>query len=230
MPDKTSTTTAKVVSLPVRLVCSACGADGQGSCQCGAPYIPKSQRAAEAIAANPEKSDRAIAAEIGVSHEAVSKVRRSTVNLLTVDAKRTGRDGKTRKVPERAQSQRKAGPKPGQKQHQASVNSRPEDWERFKAVAAKEGISAADKLGRYVESVANDHTEKTVSIHELIEKLVPLAEQIRDQGKRHAALVSQGALVIVASEIRRLLDKWAEGDASIRRVNGHVVPPKHPAK
>jgi len=39
--------------------------------------IPAGMRAADAIAKNPEKSDRAIAAEIGVDHKTVAKARKS---------------------------------------------------------------------------------------------------------------------------------------------------------
>jgi tricorn protease-like protein len=54
------------------------------------------QRAEDAIAANPEKSDRAIAAEIGVGNKTVSRAReRITVSGDTV-AKRIGRDGRAR--------------------------------------------------------------------------------------------------------------------------------------
>ncbi|MGY2933284.1 hypothetical protein ACVWZ6_002886 [Bradyrhizobium sp. GM6.1] len=63
-----------------------------------APYLPAAQRTAEAIAANPEKFDRAIAAEIGVSHPTVAKARRSTGKQLPVE-QRTGRHGKQRKAP-----------------------------------------------------------------------------------------------------------------------------------
>ena len=45
---------------------------------------------------NPEKSDRAIAAEIGVSDKTVGKARKRTADQSAV-AKRTGRDGKKRK-------------------------------------------------------------------------------------------------------------------------------------
>lgn len=65
--------------------------------RCGAPYIPASERAAAAIAANPGKSDRAIAAEIGTSPTTVGKARRLTGQSIIV--KRTGRDGKVRKMP-----------------------------------------------------------------------------------------------------------------------------------
>jgi hypothetical protein len=56
--------------------------------------------AARAVAANPGKSDRAIAAEVGVSEKTVAKARRSTAEKSAVgSATRIGRDGKARKVP-----------------------------------------------------------------------------------------------------------------------------------
>lgn len=64
-------------------------------------YIPASTRAAKAVAANPGKSDRAIADNIGVSQPTVSRARkRSTDTNVSVD-KRTGKDGKVRKLPRR---------------------------------------------------------------------------------------------------------------------------------
>lgn len=83
-----------------RMSCTACGAEANASCNCGKPYVPAKQRAKEAIEANPQKSDRAIAADIGVSHETVSKARReSPVNELTPE--REGRDGKVYRLPVR---------------------------------------------------------------------------------------------------------------------------------
>lgn len=43
----------------------------------GVAYVPAGKRAAAAVAANPEKSDRAIAAELGVSPTTVGKARKS---------------------------------------------------------------------------------------------------------------------------------------------------------
>lgn len=92
--------TATIIPLPatVRLECSQCGADGEGSCRCGAPYVEAGTRAAEGIAEHPHLSDRAIGKLKGVSHTTVQKARRSTGNRLPVE-KRTGRDGKARKMP-----------------------------------------------------------------------------------------------------------------------------------
>jgi hypothetical protein len=95
--------TAEIIKLPsataVKMRCSSCGVTADAACDCGAPYVPVSERAKQAIQAHPEKSDRAIAKDIGVSHEAVSKARRElTVNGLTVE-KRVGLDGKARRMP-----------------------------------------------------------------------------------------------------------------------------------
>jgi hypothetical protein len=91
-----------------RLSCSECGAEANASCNCGKPYIPAKVRAAEAIKANPQKSDRAIAADIGVSHTTVQEARKSTGNNLPVDEPRIGLDGKTRKM---LKPDKDAGPK-----------------------------------------------------------------------------------------------------------------------
>jgi hypothetical protein len=81
-----------------RLVCTDCGAEANAACNCGVDYIAKSVRARKAIEDNPEKSDRAIADDIGVSPMTVNRAR-ATVPDVTVE--RTGRDGKTRRMPER---------------------------------------------------------------------------------------------------------------------------------
>jgi phage N-6-adenine-methyltransferase len=85
----------------VRLECSACGAEANASCNCAKPYVPAKDKAVAAIKATPEKSDRAIAADIGVSAMTVNRARKSTVTDDTVD-ERIGLDGKTRKMPTRA--------------------------------------------------------------------------------------------------------------------------------
>jgi hypothetical protein len=95
--------TAHVIKMSIqRMVCTACGAEANASCNCGVAYQPKSIRATEAVKANPEKSDRAIAKEIGASPTTVGKAREqlSTTGQLE-DTSRVGLDGKMRKVPEK---------------------------------------------------------------------------------------------------------------------------------
>jgi hypothetical protein len=71
---------------PAKICCSACGVSADAACDCGALR-------------NPEKSDRAIAAEIGVGNKTVSRARR-TVSRATVAA-RVGLDDKARRTPAR---------------------------------------------------------------------------------------------------------------------------------
>jgi hypothetical protein len=90
--------TAQVVKLrPSKSIgslrCEECGAPGKAGCNCGARYIPANEYAAKAVAANPEKSDRAIAADIGVSDFTVRKARQSGASNHAPD-KRIGKDGK----------------------------------------------------------------------------------------------------------------------------------------
>ena len=81
--------------------CSECGAAGIAACDCGAPYMPAGERAAKAIAANPRKSDRAIAAELGINQSTVSRARPPTDAPASVDT-RVGLDGKVRQMPRRS--------------------------------------------------------------------------------------------------------------------------------
>src|SRR5262245_54469243 len=78
-------------------ICLECCASGTGSCQCGAGYVPAGERAKAAIAANPGKSDRATAAEIGVHKNTVARARDTSGPHGPVDQPRTGLDGQTRR-------------------------------------------------------------------------------------------------------------------------------------
>jgi hypothetical protein len=63
------------------------------SFDCGAPYIAAGARAAKAVAENPGMSDRAIAAELGVSDTTVLRARKSGASNAAPET-RTGKDGK----------------------------------------------------------------------------------------------------------------------------------------
>jgi hypothetical protein len=74
------------------LCCIKCGEQAKSACNCGVGYVPAHVFAASAVAKNPEKSDRAIAAEIGVSDKTVAKARKSGADKSA--PKRIGRNGK----------------------------------------------------------------------------------------------------------------------------------------
>lgn len=82
----------------INWMCSACGIDA--GCNCGAPLMSKAQRAAEAIKASPQKSDRAIADEIGVGKDTVRRAREAAGASAPVES-RVGLDGKERRMPVR---------------------------------------------------------------------------------------------------------------------------------
>ena len=68
-----------------------------------ASYVPKSVRATEAIKANPTKSDRAIAAELGIGKTTVLEARRglSGRGRPPEESERIGRDGKSYSIRQR---------------------------------------------------------------------------------------------------------------------------------
>jgi hypothetical protein len=74
------------------LRCTGCGVEIPAVCDCNLPYdIVKPSVAAKKYAeAHPEKSNRAIAADIGVNDKTVRQVRKQSAP----ETKRTGRDGK----------------------------------------------------------------------------------------------------------------------------------------
>jgi hypothetical protein len=86
---------SNVHPLPVRvtLVCAQCGAAGEGTCHCGAPYVPPRERASAAVTADPEKSDRDHARDLGVSRTTVRRARKAG-GSHGPPGKRQGRDGK----------------------------------------------------------------------------------------------------------------------------------------
>jgi len=86
-------TQLQIVKSLARLQCTECGAEANASCNCGKPYLPK-EIAKEAIRANPQKSNRAIAEETGVSEPTVRRARASGDAPETV----VGLDGKTYKA------------------------------------------------------------------------------------------------------------------------------------
>ncbi len=84
----------------VQLQCTLCGSETHATCNCGAIYRPKAfERAAEAIADHPEKSNRALAEQAGISEATVRRARDATASETQLDEPRIGLDGKRRKLP-----------------------------------------------------------------------------------------------------------------------------------
>jgi hypothetical protein len=87
---------ATVIPMSIqRMVCTGCGAEANASCNCGVSYVPKAQRAAEAVKANPEKSNRVIAEDVGVDEKEVRRQRAKLGADMSAPENVTGRDGKS---------------------------------------------------------------------------------------------------------------------------------------
>lgn len=74
------------------MVCTGCGAEANASCNCGKPYVPAKERVKEYDNANPGRSTRQAAADLGVSRETVRKTRAGDNHLSPETV--TGADGK----------------------------------------------------------------------------------------------------------------------------------------
>ena len=271
------------------LRCTSCGMTTEAACSCGVRYeiMRPGEAAKQAKKAYPDKTDRAIAEMIGVSHPTVAAAGRSvgkdfptdkSATTNTATRRRVGRDGKRYKATKSNQSRndetvnkteavrqavrplveagktvsrnklaKELGVSQGTvqratMQEQARLEEMgggPKlfdwDWDSPEAIAKILVNSKRDKSRRLHAALAEllaitqatpGENEIMVSLNLLIEKFVPLFESVRDQSKRHEACVSQAELLLIASEGRRLLDRWADGDDTVRRVRGHVAPPK----
>jgi transposase-like protein len=95
------------LKIKTKLVCSSCGAPGEGSCRCGAAYVTPGERAEAAVKASPDKSNRMISEETGIPEPTVRRARNKSGASHDAPAKRTGRDGKAYRQPQRRTPQEK---------------------------------------------------------------------------------------------------------------------------
>jgi hypothetical protein len=114
-PERVTELIGLMVHRGAVLRCTKCGISSKCQCGCGAPYVgdhrfamrtePKAKtaldRAIAAVTADPEKSNRTIAAEIGVTERTVRRARQQT-KISDDDAapdaapdRRVGRDGRS---------------------------------------------------------------------------------------------------------------------------------------
>jgi hypothetical protein len=129
-----------------RMVCTACGSETNATCTCGAAYVPAAQRAAEAIKANPGKSDRAIAADIGVNQSTVSRARQS--GDAPASPERTGRDGKQYSV-----RQRRVSVEPDAEPTEQDLATIPRLMAMFESLTAAGKDEAAHRIARRQEQL-----------------------------------------------------------------------------
>jgi hypothetical protein len=141
----------------LKLYCSNCNARAQAACACNVSYVPAHVAAAMVVAKHPEKSNRAIAAETGISEVSIRRARNSTASNDAVD-KRIGLDGKARRLP------RHDNPTPAELVHVPPAV-------------------------------------------ELVEKLTPIMDALKKEGKYHETAMSPHRVGALAHELRIVINE-----------------------
>jgi hypothetical protein len=159
-----SAATESTIDGAVILECSACGAPALAACKCRAPYLPKADRAAAAIAAHPEKSDRTLAGEIGVSRATIQRARDAQVAHDEPPGKRVGRDGKHYPA------------KPVAEGPRLNCLGKPTTYDpkyklRHKAASTSYGPSSAYSHGAYVDALKAKYADDPSIAEAILERL-----------------------------------------------------------
>ena len=185
--------------LSYQLRCLECGAATTPvpSCECRGKfdYIAPSELAEWAVKTYPEKSDRVIGEEFGISDRTVNRARASTATNDAVE-KRTGRDGRTRRMP-----QRQSKP-PGVKQAQRSINLHPEVWEQLKAQCTVSGVSVAERIGQLLTATIDPEIDPNALPKTAQDKL---AAAIRQHRRKLDSEYDQRRMKEIADHIKRIM-------------------------
>jgi hypothetical protein len=115
------------------------------------------------------------------------------------------------------------------------------DYDAVEDIARKLVDSKRSKAQRLHEALGDalqitpakaGENKTMVDLELIIKKFVPLLEEIKSLSNTHPAQLETipTFLVTLVSKGRLIIDGWASGDESVRRVRGHVVPPKAPAE
>jgi hypothetical protein len=177
-----------------RMVCTGCGAEANASCNCGKAYVPKAVRAAEAVAAHPEKSNRQIADEIGADKVIVDRARKKLESAgdMSPPASVTGKDGKQY---------------PAKKTKLAETSAAPEtSAERMKQA---HGATASE---RELAEASGDELTPEERLEHYRAGLVIHAEQAADLAEMFAASLKECPTALTDEAIRatyRAVDRWS---------------------
>jgi hypothetical protein len=158
-----------------RLFCSQCGAQAKAACDCrGAFYVPARMYAAQAIAANPGKSNRVLAKEIGVDESTVRVARKAVAGNPATDIRRIGQDGKNYPAT-----------KPSAQRVNFAIEDRTEQLEVPYYVSTE--------AQRFTYKHANptpDELVHTPEAEEVIDAITPIINALRNEGKIRATVMS----------------------------------------
>jgi ParB-like chromosome segregation protein Spo0J len=146
----------------------------------------------EELKENPQRSNRQVAAELGVSNVTVGAVRDHLVSTAQIEqsTKRLGKDGRLLRPSSKRRSAaaktRSGVSKPdGVKQAQRSVDTTEKAWNAFKGICEEEGISSAMALGNLVQQVSTSGRLDGVAEHRKKREPV-LTKEEREEQKAQA--------------------------------------------
>jgi hypothetical protein len=175
----TATATSVPALISTKLVCEKCGAVGEAGCECGASFLryanatSKADQVAAALL-DPgcaAKSDRAIAAALGVSDKTVAAGRRATAENSAVSERRVGLDGKSRRTPSLSGSA--DNPHAATARDEKRRNSQ-EDWRSQLAIKKSE-------IHDLKAEVADLHQQLRMRDAEIVQLKLQLLDQISTQ-------------------------------------------------
>jgi hypothetical protein len=192
------------------LRCTSCGKTTDAACSCGVgyEYIAPSKVVKQAIKNNPEMSDmsdRLISDKLGVGANTVRRNRPTAPNGA-VEA-RTGKDGKTRRMPRKDGQPKTDRHKPRKGSEQIAASMMLDEGKSRAEAAAKTGIS---------EHIVQLSMERDLGRRETINELLDAAaaENFTDKGKIkiedairiHKARLDKQFEQRVNDEVRRRID------------------------
>jgi hypothetical protein len=203
----------------------------------------KRELIAKLLKATPEKSDRAIADEMKVDKNVVSRVRKKAeaTGAVAPVEKRTGKDRKARKQPAtKAERNRKARAYRARQRQQVLAENRKIDQAGKAAAKAEAEQLAADLITAGLARRLYDHLSE-YGAYELIGALMPDAETKRsrkrqmDQAVHEVDRAMQGRpyderSAARAAERERLRKQWALEDDGTKSQDGTVSYPPHIAR
>ena len=162
---------------------------------------------------NKERTQREVAADLGINENLISDARR---------LKRTG----TPEVIELVR-QNKVGIKSAAAY---TRHTRKGDQVADPKIIKVEGKKLRSPKRHAFENPTGPDKEPMVPVAEVRKRFLPLFKRVKQQALvNHVAYISRTELRMIASEGKRTLKAWAEGNLEVRRISPHLVEPTGPA-
>jgi hypothetical protein len=192
-----------------RMVCTSCGAEANASCNCGKAYVPKAVRAAETIAANPEKSNRQIADETGADEKEVRRQRAKSGADMSAPESVTGKDGKQYPAKRAKSGSDEPEGDDGRLPARQEIADPDAEHDRKECVALNQKVTEAE---RELAEASGDELTPEERLEHYRFTLATQAEQAGDLAERFAVSLKECPTALTPEAIRsvyRVVDRWS---------------------